>query len=166
MVRPLHAAIALAALVPIAIASGCGSSSSSSASTTAATTAAAPATTAPATTAPATTAPAATTPATTAPAAAASTVAVEADPNGALAYVQKTLTAKAGKTTFVFTNTSPVQHNLTLEKANTEQELGATNTITGATAKLTLTLPAGTYTYYCSVPGHEAAGMKGTLTVS
>jgi plastocyanin len=27
-------------------------------------------------------------------------------------------------------------------------------------------LKPGTYTYYCSVPGHEAAGVKGTLTVS
>ena len=26
-------------------------------------------------------------------------------------------------------------------------------------------LPAGTYTFYCTVPGHEAAGMKGTLSV-
>jgi hypothetical protein len=26
-------------------------------------------------------------------------------------------------------------------------------------------LPAGTYTIYCTVPGHEAAGMKGSLTV-
>jgi nitrite reductase (NO-forming) len=26
-------------------------------------------------------------------------------------------------------------------------------------------LPAGTYTMFCDVPGHEAAGMKGTLTV-
>jgi uncharacterized cupredoxin-like copper-binding protein len=27
------------------------------------------------------------------------------------------------------------------------------------------TVKSGTYTFYCSVPGHEAGGMKGTLTV-
>jgi len=29
----------------------------------------------------------------------------------------------------------------------------------------TATYPPGTYTYFCEVPGHEQAGMKGTLTV-
>ena len=27
-------------------------------------------------------------------------------------------------------------------------------------------LKPGTYTYYCNIPGHEQAGMKGTLTVT
>jgi len=30
---------------------------------------------------------------------------------------------------------------------------------------LTLDLKAGTYTFYCSVPGHRQAGMHGTLVV-
>ena len=36
----------------------------------------------------------------------------------------------------------------------------------GSTAKLTVTLAAGTYTLYCTVPGHSAAGMVAKLTVS
>jgi len=35
----------------------------------------------------------------------------------------------------------------------------------GKTAKLTVTLKAGKAAYLCTVPGHAAAGMKGTLTV-
>ncbi len=150
MIRPFRAALVLATVGTIAIASGCGSSSSSSAAST---TTSAPTTTAPASTAAATTA--------------GSTIPIEiaADPSGALAFVQKTLTAPAGAITFRFTNTSSVPHNLTFENAGTEKELGATKTIASGSASLTLTLPKGKYNYYCSVPGHEAAGMKGTLTV-
>ncbi len=36
----------------------------------------------------------------------------------------------------------------------------------GSTASGKVELKKGTYHYYCSIPGHEAAGMKGTLTVS
>ena len=35
----------------------------------------------------------------------------------------------------------------------------------GETSTLTATLKQGTYTFLCPVPGHAAAGMKGTLTV-
>jgi uncharacterized cupredoxin-like copper-binding protein len=35
-----------------------------------------------------------------------------------------------------------------------------------ATASGEFTAPAGTYEFYCSVPGHREAGMKGTLRVS
>ena len=163
MVRPSRAVLALAAAVPaVAIAlAGCGSSSSPAASVeTSAPVATGPASTL-ATTAPATSAPATT----TAPAAGGAKVQVAADPSGSLAFVQTSLSATAGNNTFVFTNESPVPHNFTVKKAD-GTELGATKTIQGATESLTLTLPKGTYTYYCSVPGHEAAGMKGTLTVN
>lgn len=37
----------------------------------------------------------------------------------------------------------------------------------GRTSTVTVTLTRkGAYTYYCPVPGHRQAGMKGTLTVS
>jgi uncharacterized cupredoxin-like copper-binding protein len=36
----------------------------------------------------------------------------------------------------------------------------------GKSAKLTVTLKAGKAAYLCTVPGHAAAGMKGTLKVS
>jgi len=35
----------------------------------------------------------------------------------------------------------------------------------GKTATLTTTLTPGSANYLCTVPGHAAAGMKGTLTV-
>ena len=35
----------------------------------------------------------------------------------------------------------------------------------GGNGTASFTAPAGTYTYICTIPGHYAAGMKGTLTV-
>ena len=41
-----------------------------------------------------------------------------------------------------------------------------TETITGSSTEATLELDTpGTYTFYCSVGNHRAAGMEGTLTV-
>ena len=33
-----------------------------------------------------------------------------------------------------------------------------------ATVSMTINAPAGTYIFYCGVPGHKEAGMVGTLT--
>jgi uncharacterized cupredoxin-like copper-binding protein len=43
--------------------------------------------------------------------------------------------------------------------------LGTTPTFQGGSKSLTVKLTAGTYKFFCSVPGHRAAGMEGTLTV-
>ena len=146
------------------LAAGCGSSSST---TTAATTAAATAaTTAATTTAAATTAAATTAAATTAAATtAATTVAVSADPS-ALAFDKTAITVSAGKVTFDFNNPAPLQHNFSIRAAD-GSVVGASDTVTSqAAAPFTVNLQPGTYTFFCSVPGHEAAGMKGTLTVN
>jgi plastocyanin len=143
---------------------GCGSSSSETTSTAATTTAA---------TTTAATAPAATTTTTAASPNAATTEAttssnaltLEANHEGQLSFDKTALSAKAGKVTIAFTNMSPLAHNLTVE-ATGGKILGATPTFQGATKTLTLTLKAGTYKFFCSVPGHRQAGMEGTLTVS
>jgi plastocyanin len=132
---------------------GCGSSSSGTTASTAST-ASAPAAT---TTAAATTSASSS----TAPSGA---LALAANPEGQLAYDKKTLTANAGKVTIAFTNMSPLDHNMTIE-SSAHEILGATPTFQGATKALTLDLKAGTYKFFCSVPGHRMAGMEGTLTV-
>lgn len=87
-----------------------------------------------------------------------------ANPQGVLAYNTKTLAAGSSNVTIQFTNHSPLSHNVTVANAS-GKVLGATPTFDAGTKTLTLKLPPGTYTFYCSVPGHEMAGMKGTLTV-
>jgi plastocyanin len=84
--------------------------------------------------------------------------------NGTLAYDTKQLAAKAGKVSIAFSNSSPIEHNVTLAEGT--RVLGATRTFIGGSQTLKLTLAAGTYTFYCSVPGHRQAGMEGTLSVS
>jgi plastocyanin len=93
-------------------------------------------------------------------------LAIAANPSGQLAYDTKTLSAKAGKVTITMTNMSPVGHNITIQQGTSGSVLGSTPTFTGGTKSVTVNLKAGTYTFFCSVPGHRAAGMVGTLTVS
>jgi plastocyanin len=152
--RTLRLTLAVAALMLGVSACGgsSGSSSTSSAAASSPTTSSTSATTS-------------TSAATGGSAAASSTLSIAADPSGALKFTKSTLTAKAGTVTISFTNSSPLAHNLTVQQGTSGAVLGATPTFMGGTKTLKLTLKAGTYTYYCSVPGHRAAGMQGTLTV-
>lgn len=93
-----------------------------------------------------------------------SSLALAANPTGLLSYNTKRLSAKAGKVTITFTNAATLEHNVTIAQGSTV--LGATPTFSGGTRTLTLTLKPGTYTFYCSVPGHRMAGMEGTLSVT
>jgi plastocyanin len=83
-----------------------------------------------------------------------------------LMFTTKSLTAKAGKVNIVFSNKSGTGHNVTVQQGTNGKVLGATPTFSSGTHTLTLTLKPGTYTYYCSVPGHRQAGIQGTLKVS
>jgi plastocyanin len=94
---------------------------------------------------------------------AASSIALAASPS-AIAYDKKQLSAKAGKVTITFTNPSALEHDVTVAEGS--NVLGATPKFIGGSRTLTLTLKAGTYTFYCSVPGHRQSGMEGSLTIT
>jgi plastocyanin len=91
------------------------------------------------------------------------TLQLAADPGGALKFDQASLSASAGKVTIDFTNDSSLPHNVTVEGNGITNE--ATDTIKQSSATLSLDLKPGTYTFFCSVDGHRAAGMEGTLVV-
>jgi plastocyanin len=95
-----------------------------------------------------------------------STVAVAAAQSGQLAFDKKSLSAKAGTVKIAFTNMAPLGHNITIQQGTSGSTVGATPTFQGGTKTLTVKLKPGTYTFYCSVPGHRQGGMQGTLTVS
>jgi plastocyanin len=85
---------------------------------------------------------------------------IPTDPSGQLAYKFKDATAKAGKVTIVTKNDASVPHNIAIKGGPSGPVVQG-----GGTSKITANLKAGSYTFYCAVPGHEQAGMKGTLTV-
>ena len=86
-----------------------------------------------------------------------------ADPGGVAAYDKKDGTVKAGTVTIKFTNESPLDHNVAV--AQGARELGRSDTIKGSETALRVDLRPGKYEFYCTVDGHRAAGMEGTLTV-
>ena len=87
---------------------------------------------------------------------------LQADPSQ-LKFSTNKLAAKAGKVTITMTNPSPLQHDIAIKGGAS----GKGNIVgQGGKSVVTVTLKPGKYTFYCSVDGHEAAGMNGELDVS
>ena len=85
---------------------------------------------------------------------------IPADPGGQLAFQFKTAEAPPGPITIEMPNKSGVPHDIAIDG------LGKGPVTPNGTSSFKATLAAGkTYTYYCTVPGHRAAGMQGELTV-
>jgi len=91
---------------------------------------------------------------------------LKADPAGGLTFAPTKLTAKAGAVTLVMDNpsTSGIQHGIAVEGKGVDKD--GQIVAPGSTSTVTVTLKPGTYEYYCPIPAHKAAGMKGTLVVS
>ena len=82
----------------------------------------------------------------------------------ALKFEPSTITVKAGQpVTLTFSNTGQTAHDWSLAQGAAQPVKIAAAAGQSASGTFTVDRP-GTYTFICSVPGHEAAGMKGTLT--
>jgi mono/diheme cytochrome c family protein len=90
-------------------------------------------------------------------------LAIPADPSGQLAYLVGSATASAGSLELDSQNKSSTPHNIALKGAGLDEKGPVVQG--GKTSKITVDVKPGKYTFYCSVPGHEAGGMKGPLTV-
>jgi plastocyanin len=80
------------------------------------------------------------------------------------AFTKTTATAKAGVVTLQSMNPQSVSHDISIKGTGVSEQGNEVNN--GGTSSVTATVTPGKYVFYCSVPGHEQAGMKGVLTVS
>lgn len=97
------------------------------------------------------------------PTAVAQTMNITADSGGKLKFDKAQLKTSAGTLQIVMTNPSSVPHDIAIKGngVNTKGKIVQG----GGRSTVTATLRPGTYEFYCSVDGHEKAGMKGKLLV-
>jgi uncharacterized cupredoxin-like copper-binding protein len=65
-------------------------------------------------------------------------------------------------TVVTLVNKGDAVHNFTIDGLN----IHSGDIQPGQSTTIAITAPAGAYAFYCSIPGHRAAGMVGTLTVT
>jgi plastocyanin len=85
---------------------------------------------------------------------------VDADPSGQLAFVTDQAQGKPGEITVKMANKSGTPHDIVIDGKGKGEVVQ-----NGGVSQFKADFIAGTYTYYCSVPGHRQAGMQGKLTV-
>jgi plastocyanin len=88
------------------------------------------------------------------------TLQIDADPTGQLAFVTDTATATPGQLTVKMGNKSGTPHDIVIDGKGKGEIVQ-----NGGVSQFQADFAAGTYTFYCSVPGHRQAGMQGKLTV-
>jgi plastocyanin len=94
------------------------------------------------------------------------TIKITASPTGGLSFGPSALSVKTGIYLVVFTDGANAQHTLNFQDQST---LWPGLVVNNAGEKLQSRIffgTAGAYTYFCAVPGHEAAGMHGIVTVT
>jgi uncharacterized cupredoxin-like copper-binding protein len=78
-----------------------------------------------------------------------------------IAFQPNALTIPANTdVTITLNNTGVTMHNFSIDQLGISVDVQP-----GQTGSVTINATAGTYQFYCNVPGHKEAGMVGTLTV-
>jgi plastocyanin len=78
-----------------------------------------------------------------------------------VAFSTSALQAPAGRVTVTLQNHDGFPHDFTIDALGVKVVTSGNQTSSG-----TFQATPGTYQFYCSVPGHKAAGMVGTLTIT
>jgi plastocyanin len=99
------------------------------------------------------------------------TAAGDDEPAGTVTFVgtdnvtweETAVTAPAGAVELVIECGSSVPHSIAIDGVRDGAALAGCSG--GGSADEVVDLEAGTYTFFCTVPGHRDAGMEGTLTV-
>ena len=72
-----------------------------------------------------------------------------------------------GKVVLYLVNAGTVSHDMIIRDSGGSRVAGSELVSAGDSFVFTIdNLPTGNYTFFCDQPGHEASGMKGTLTVT
>jgi uncharacterized cupredoxin-like copper-binding protein len=90
-------------------------------------------------------------------------LAIPVNEQGGLAFEFAAAQASAGQVTLESRNPEPIGHNIAVEGNGIDEKGPVVQG--GAVSKVSVDLRPGSYTFYCSVPGHREGGMVGKLTV-
>jgi plastocyanin len=77
-----------------------------------------------------------------------------------LAFSSAQIDVEAGEVTVAFTNHDLFWHTFTIDGLGVDLKVPV-----GGHRRVTFTANAGTYVFYCGIPGHRSAGMVGKLVV-
>ena len=90
---------------------------------------------------------------------------LSAKPGEKPAYSAKRLTVRSGRVTLRMVNRDDIAHDIAVRGKKLKKPRKGRIVGRGKVSTVTVTLKPGTYTFYCTVFGHEASGMRGTLKV-
>ena len=123
--------------------------------------------------APASVSPGSAAPATAAPSAGAASGSAATAPSNATAVIVKDfkiepadIKVQGKMVSLAVTNQGPTVHNVTIRDASGAVIVATKDLKTGESETISATLAPGSYVLFCSLPGHESLGTKGTLEVS